>query len=583
MKKRLMSFIIGTVAIILLNPLMVSANNFNSNSYTSDTVPNGSYFIGTYHFSKNYSLTVRYMMVAARTITSDNPDHMIAYYKDLDGNWVESISGNPIVPLPNYTATHEDMVSVLTTNVNNLIDLAENLLDEYPSTSATYNNLETVLTNLKNAITANSGVETAYNSLVDAIAEYEEEVANIALANTFITNYNTVLELTTSNVAISNKAAIEVAKTAYNNLNLEVKTLVNELYGSSVITHLNDLLNKITDILDNLANTFKTTYSNVLAIVVDEDAYINLYDSDLFNDLDAAALELEGMDANILALLSTESTKIAALKAIVDPIRREIFDYGNKYGTLFVIDITEAINTYSEEELADLRVQLTDALDSFENMSTIAQDDWTGQVSYLYYMAGAIDSYNRELEIAIYVANTDEDVFRLLLDFYGIIDDENLTFEKIETFVNSISPLVTKINNIKTGITNQFTESKYENEVDNYINTFDYLIAIPNAYETGISQAEEFINNYTALLGKINSGTYNETDEATFIEAIEAIEDYMNYEGPTGSMINAIEDDIYPVWLQENLWNLFGFEGKLVLENEIDLLAIYTAKESLES
>ena len=68
--------------------------NVSADTYNESDVEDGSFVVGTHIFTGE--LPARYLMLASGTISSEDVDDMLVYYKIMDGFWLEDISGEDI-------------------------------------------------------------------------------------------------------------------------------------------------------------------------------------------------------------------------------------------------------------------------------------------------------------------------------------------------------------------------------------------------------------------------------------------------------------------------------------------------------
>ena len=88
MKKNIKTFFIFLMSLFVM-PFAV-----NAATTTYEDLPNGSYVIGKHIFTRDGgSLTVKKIMLASRTIESENMDDMQIIYKDIMGNLKEVSAG----------------------------------------------------------------------------------------------------------------------------------------------------------------------------------------------------------------------------------------------------------------------------------------------------------------------------------------------------------------------------------------------------------------------------------------------------------------------------------------------------------
>ena len=89
-------------------PKLVSA-------YTNDKISNSTYIIGNHMFTREGSdeyngiLTTDYIMLASKTINSDNREDMIVYAKNARGNWINAITNESVTPPSEFKITYQNM------------------------------------------------------------------------------------------------------------------------------------------------------------------------------------------------------------------------------------------------------------------------------------------------------------------------------------------------------------------------------------------------------------------------------------------------------------------------------------------
>ncbi|MBQ6134960.1 MAG: hypothetical protein IJI60_01415, partial [Bacilli bacterium] len=82
--------IYGIIILTLMFAIKVEAKDMAASS-----IPNGSYVIGNYEFTRdktenyNGTLTIQHIMLAAKTIASNDVEDMKIYYKNSRGTWVD--------------------------------------------------------------------------------------------------------------------------------------------------------------------------------------------------------------------------------------------------------------------------------------------------------------------------------------------------------------------------------------------------------------------------------------------------------------------------------------------------------------
>ena len=83
--------------------------------YTNDKIGNSTYIIGNHMFTRDGSdeysgtLTTDYIMLASKTIESDNKDDMIVYLKNAKGVWKNAITDEPITPPDEFKIVFQNM------------------------------------------------------------------------------------------------------------------------------------------------------------------------------------------------------------------------------------------------------------------------------------------------------------------------------------------------------------------------------------------------------------------------------------------------------------------------------------------
>lgn len=95
------------VNILVLFVFMFLKLNIKAEVISINDVPNGSYVIGKYMFTRNSnseydgSLTTKLIMLASTTIEDNTIDNMMIYYKNARGKWIDGITGE-IINTPEY-------------------------------------------------------------------------------------------------------------------------------------------------------------------------------------------------------------------------------------------------------------------------------------------------------------------------------------------------------------------------------------------------------------------------------------------------------------------------------------------------
>ena len=97
------------------------ANVESFETYTNANVSNGTYIIGNFLFDKNKNsnyngtLTTQMIMLASKSITSNNLNDMIIYFKNSRGKWVNAINNQTVASVPQtFNISYKDLVKVVT-------------------------------------------------------------------------------------------------------------------------------------------------------------------------------------------------------------------------------------------------------------------------------------------------------------------------------------------------------------------------------------------------------------------------------------------------------------------------------------
>lgn len=107
MKKKLISLMLVFCTLFITS--IVSAKELSK-----DDIPNNSYVIGTHLFTRETSgdykgtLTVQYIMLAAKTINSNSIIDMSIYYKNARGKWVDPLTGEDVKMEENIEIRYEN-------------------------------------------------------------------------------------------------------------------------------------------------------------------------------------------------------------------------------------------------------------------------------------------------------------------------------------------------------------------------------------------------------------------------------------------------------------------------------------------
>ena len=132
MKKKIISLLLVLSAFLI-------TSGVSAKEMSKDDVPKGTYMIGTHLFTRetvgdyNGTLTVRYIMLAARTINSTNINDMIIYLKNSRGKWVNAVTNEEVtVPdkvdieyknVESYTLNKPDLKYEVIRNVSGKYEL----------------------------------------------------------------------------------------------------------------------------------------------------------------------------------------------------------------------------------------------------------------------------------------------------------------------------------------------------------------------------------------------------------------------------------------------------------------------------
>ena len=114
MKKKIISLLLVLSAFLI-------TSGVSAKEMSKDDIKPGTYMIGTHLFTRvtageyDGTLTVRYIMLAARTINSANIDDMIIYLKNSRGKWVNAVT--------NEEVTVPDKVDIYYQNANTLTEV----------------------------------------------------------------------------------------------------------------------------------------------------------------------------------------------------------------------------------------------------------------------------------------------------------------------------------------------------------------------------------------------------------------------------------------------------------------------------
>ena len=182
-----------------------------SSSYNKDSIANRSYVIGDHLFATVRPLRTEHIMLASKTINSDDVeevsdklDKMVIYFKDSGGDWVNAINNEPITPPDEFKISYVDLMETylengIYSNANNstIVRLIQ------------YSKEKAVITIEKS------------NERIHGIATMNGNVATLAVSGT---TYN--LTINDDSVALNGETLPKVS-------NNSVADYLNDKYGST--------------------------------------------------------------------------------------------------------------------------------------------------------------------------------------------------------------------------------------------------------------------------------------------------------------------------------------------------------------
>ena len=113
-KNKFLLFSVVSILTMFLGIVSADAKTINK-----DDVPNSSYIIGKYMFTRNINddyngrLTTKLIMLASKTIEGNSIDDMIIYYKTASGKWIDGLDGQVISNIDTFEIKYIDMQIVL--------------------------------------------------------------------------------------------------------------------------------------------------------------------------------------------------------------------------------------------------------------------------------------------------------------------------------------------------------------------------------------------------------------------------------------------------------------------------------------
>ena len=129
--KKALKYLLLTVCTFTIFTLTVSANTL-----LSEDIPNKSYVIGKSLYTQNIVLTTRHVMLAAKTIESNNLNDMKIYYKNAKGTWSDPLTKQSVTPPEAFQIDYIDLESAVETyevtfNSNGGSQVATQNISEY--------------------------------------------------------------------------------------------------------------------------------------------------------------------------------------------------------------------------------------------------------------------------------------------------------------------------------------------------------------------------------------------------------------------------------------------------------------------
>lgn len=112
---------------LVLSLLSFNVKNAKADEIVADNISPGTYVIGNYLYDRNKGneydsvLTVKHIMLAAKSLSSNTVSDMKIYYKNSRGKWVDPITNEPIDVEKNFTILYvnNNKVNVIYGDINN--------------------------------------------------------------------------------------------------------------------------------------------------------------------------------------------------------------------------------------------------------------------------------------------------------------------------------------------------------------------------------------------------------------------------------------------------------------------------------
>lgn len=108
---------IAIIALTLISSFFIAKTDAYAKEMTPDEIPASSYVIGKYVFTRakneetgyNGALTTNLLMLASKSIESDNLEDMKVYYKLGSGTWIEGATGEELTPPTSFDVNYIDL------------------------------------------------------------------------------------------------------------------------------------------------------------------------------------------------------------------------------------------------------------------------------------------------------------------------------------------------------------------------------------------------------------------------------------------------------------------------------------------
>ena len=102
---------------------MLCLTNVDAKEMSLDEIPNNSYVIGKHIFTEQTTLLTKHIMLASKTITSNNLDDMIVYYKTPRGKWINGADGTAVEAPSKFDIDYIDLEIIETEfNISYILD-----------------------------------------------------------------------------------------------------------------------------------------------------------------------------------------------------------------------------------------------------------------------------------------------------------------------------------------------------------------------------------------------------------------------------------------------------------------------------